>query len=79
MLRLPYPPCETPIRLALPRFQDDPSALAHFKVIVRIDEDRLLECGFADFAITNPGEEFVAAIGAHDFVAEVLHNPDASA
>jgi hypothetical protein len=41
-------------------------------VIVRIDEDRLLECGLADFVVGNAGKEFVAAVGPNDFEAKVL-------
>ncbi len=60
------PPVEKSIRIAyrprngvvsaLPRFQNDPRSLPHFKVIVRIDEDRLLECSFANLVIANPRE-----------------------
>jgi hypothetical protein len=40
-------------------------------VIVRIEEDRLLKCGFADFVIAYSGEEFVAAVGLDDLVSDV--------
>ena len=54
------------------RFQDDPRALLHLKVIVWVDENRLLECGFANLIMENPGEEFVAAVGPNDLVAQVF-------
>jgi len=66
---------DIPSLVSFLRFQYDPSALPHFKVIVRINEDRLLECGFANFVMENSGEEFVSAVCTHDFIAEVLHEP----
>jgi hypothetical protein len=63
------------ITLALSRFQDNPRALAHFKVILRIDKDRLLESGLANFVIADPGQQFVAAVGLDDFLSEVFHDP----
>jgi hypothetical protein len=38
------------------RFQDHPRALPHSKMIVRIDKDCFLECGFADFVVADPGK-----------------------
>jgi hypothetical protein len=49
--------------------------LAHFKVILRIDKDRLLESGLANFVIADPGQQFVAAVGLDDFLSEVFHDP----
>ena len=42
--------------VSFPRFQDNPRALSHFKVIVGIDEDRFFKCCFADFVVANSGE-----------------------
>jgi hypothetical protein len=61
------------MRSALFRFQDDPSALSHFQVIIGIDKDRLLECGLADFVVAYSSQQLVATISTHDFEAEVLH------
>ena len=66
---------DIPSLVSFLRFQYDPSALPHFKVIVRINEDRLLECSLADFIVSNSGKEFVAAIGLDDFEAKVFHDP----
>jgi hypothetical protein len=66
------------ITSALSRFQNNPGPLAHFQVIFRIDEDRLLERGFADFVIADPGQQFVAAVGLDDLEAEVFHDPTPS-
>jgi len=67
---------DIPSLVLFARFQDDPRTLSHFKVIARINEHRFLECGFADFIVSNSGEEFVAAIGLDDFEAKVLHGPE---
>ena len=65
---------DIPSLVSFARFQDDPRPLSHFKVIARINEHRFLECGFADFVMGNPGEEFVATVGLDDFEAEVVHS-----
>ena len=61
---------DIPSLVSFARFQDDPRTLSHFKVIARINEDRLLECSLADFIVSNSGKEFVAAIGLDDFEAK---------
>ena len=42
-------------------------------MIVRIEEDRLLKCGFADFVVTAPDNSLVVGVGFDDFEAEGFH------
>ena len=39
-------------------------------MIVRVDEDRLLECGLADFVVTASDDYLVVGVGFDDFEAE---------
>jgi L-alanine-DL-glutamate epimerase-like enolase superfamily enzyme len=43
------------------------------KAIVRVDEDRFLECSLAYFVIADPGQKLVAAVRLDDFEAQVFH------
>jgi hypothetical protein len=42
------------------RFQDDSRPLPHFQLVIRVNEQRLLERRFADQQILNPRNHFVA-------------------
>ena len=42
-------------------------------MIVRVDEDRLLECGLADFVVATPDDYLVVGIAFDDLEGEVFH------
>ena len=42
-------------------------------MIVRVDEDRLLECGLADFVVATPDDYLVVGVGFYNFEGEVFH------